>query len=374
MNSTVRNIICVLISLAGILYLVIGIRQEKAAETAKIAEAREEQKQTASEITAEDSGRGWEADENTDSFYQKLVDGFDVKILVVGDTFADGPAASSVDKRWTSLLPKAIADEYDVKADLKTLILDDNTSYSFYAMVKQMSAEESYDLVIICSGQYDAEETSAVHYEALIRALREKFGDINMISILEHAQKEYTAKITGIQSLAEHYGLQTADMIESFREEYDPYTTYDFFPNDEGHQAYCDTLMEVIKENAEAGTGRTAESVDFMDGQAANYEVLTFIPASDFDKTDNTRYTLNAAVAGNIGIDFDYINGENGETVVIDGEDIVYEKTKKFNNPASQRQIVYASGDVNATVKIRVKFESKEEADTFRGLFVSTAG
>ena len=42
MNSTVRNIICVLISLAGILYLVIGIRQEKAAETAKIAKAREE--------------------------------------------------------------------------------------------------------------------------------------------------------------------------------------------------------------------------------------------------------------------------------------------------------------------------------------------
>ena len=153
MNSTVRNIICVLISLAGILYLVIGIRQEKAAETAKIAEAREEQKQAASEITAEDSGRGWEADENTDSFYQKLIDGFDVKILVVGDTFADGPAASSVDKRWTSLLPKAIADEYDVKADLKTLILDDNTSYSFYTMVKQMSTEESYDLVIICSGQ-----------------------------------------------------------------------------------------------------------------------------------------------------------------------------------------------------------------------------
>ena len=374
MNSTVRNIICVLISLAGILYLVIGIRQEKAAETAKIAEAREEQKQTSSEMTAADTGRAWESDESTDSFYQKLVDGFDVNILVVGDTFADGSAASSVDKRWTSLLPKAIADEYDVKADLKSLILDDNTSYSFYTMVKQMSADESYDLVIICSGQYDADETSAVHYEALIRALREKFGDINMISILEHAQKDYTAKIAGIQSLAEHYGLQTADMIESFREEYDPYTTYDFFPNDDGHQAYCDTLMGVIKENADAGTGRTAESVDLLDGQAGNYEVLTFIPASDFDRTDNTRYTLNTAVAGNIGFDFDFINGDNGETVVIDGEDIVYEKTKKFSSPSTQRQIVYAAGDVNATTKVRVKFESMEEADTFRGMFVSSAG
>ena len=374
MNSTVRNIICVLISLAGILYLVIGIRQEKAAETAKIVEAREEQKQTASEITTESTGRAWEADEDTDSFYQKLVDGFDVKILVVGDTFAGGAGATSGEKRWTSLLPKAIADEYDVKADIKSMNLDDNTSYSFYTMVKQMSADESYDLVIICSGQYDAEETSALHYEALIRALREKLGDINMISILEHAQKDYTPKITGIQSLAEHYGLQTADMVESFREEYDPYTTYDFFPNDEGQQAYCNTLMEVIKENTEAGTGRTEENVDVMDGQVANYEVLTFIPASDFDKTDNTRYTLNAATAGNIGIDFDYINGENGETVVIDGEDIVYEKTKKFNSPSNQRQIVFVSGDINATTKIRVKFESKEEADAFRGLYVSTAG
>ena len=47
-SSTVRNIICVLISLAGILYLVIGIRQEKAAESAKIAAVREEQKQAES--------------------------------------------------------------------------------------------------------------------------------------------------------------------------------------------------------------------------------------------------------------------------------------------------------------------------------------
>ena len=374
MNSTVRNIICVLISLAGILYLVIGIRQEKAAETAKIAEARAEQKQAESTAAEEDTSHPWKADENTDSFYQKLVDGFDVSILVVGDTFADGSAASSVDKRWTSLLPKAIADEYDVNANMKTMIFDDNTSYSFYTLIKQLNTEDKYDLVIICSGQYDAEETSTLHYEALIRALREKFGDINMISILEHAQKDYTAKITGIQSLAEHYGLQTADTVESFREEYDPYTTYDFFPNDDGHQAYCDTLMGVIRAGCEAGTGRAEENVEPMDGQVVNYDVLTFIPASDFDKTDSTRYTLNAPTAGNIGIDFDYVNGENGVTVVIDGEDIVYEKTKNFNSPSNQRQIVYASGDVNATVKIRVKFESEEEAETFRGLYVSTAG
>ena len=375
MNSTVRNIICVIISLAGILYLVIGIRQEKAAETAKIAEARAEQKQTESlEAEKPDPNHPWEKNESTDSFYQKLVDGFDVNILVVGDTFANGSAVSSVEKRWTSLLPNAIAEEYDVNANLNTMIFDDNTSYSFYTMVKQMTAEETYDLVIICSGQYDAEETSALHYEALIRALREKFGDINMISILEHAQKDYTAKITGIQSLAERYGLQTADTVESFREEYDPFTTYDFFPNDEGHKAYCDTLMEVIKAGAEAGTGRTAESVEPMDAQVANYDVLTFIPVSDFEKTDNTRYTLQVPAAGNIGIDFDYINGENGETVVIDGETIVYKKTKMFSSPTSQRQIVFVSAGANVTTKIRVKFESAEEAATFRGLYVSTAG
>ena len=88
-SSTVRNIICVLISLAGILYLVIGSRQEKAAESAKIAAVREEQKQAESVSEAVDEKHPWEADEKTDSFYQKLIDGFDVNILVVGDTFAD---------------------------------------------------------------------------------------------------------------------------------------------------------------------------------------------------------------------------------------------------------------------------------------------
>lgn len=44
--------------------------------------------------------------EANDSFYQRLADGFDVNVLIVGDSIAQGTGASSKGKHWSMKLEK----------------------------------------------------------------------------------------------------------------------------------------------------------------------------------------------------------------------------------------------------------------------------
>lgn len=51
----------------------------------------------------------WKQKEDEDSFYQKLADGFDVNILVVGDSIAENGQG---EKGWCTLLRNALKEEY----------------------------------------------------------------------------------------------------------------------------------------------------------------------------------------------------------------------------------------------------------------------
>ncbi len=73
-----------------------------------------------------------------------------------------------------------------------------------------------YDLAIICYGQNDGAEGFSTNYEFIIRAIRSKYTDCSIISILESSQREYTEKMTTIQSICEHYSIPVADTIAAF--------------------------------------------------------------------------------------------------------------------------------------------------------------
>lgn len=73
-----------------------------------------------------------------------------------------------------------------------------------------------YDLAIICYGQNDGAEGFSTNYEFIICAIRSKYTDCSIISILEFSQREYTEKMTTIQSICEHYSIPVADTIAAF--------------------------------------------------------------------------------------------------------------------------------------------------------------
>ena len=108
-----------------IVFLVYSDRQDKQKqkELADLSvKMREEQIQKEEEERKEEERKAAERIEiqKNDSFYQKLSDGFDVNILIVGDSIGAG-SGSTNGNGWASLVQAGIQKKYGVKANLTNI-------------------------------------------------------------------------------------------------------------------------------------------------------------------------------------------------------------------------------------------------------------
>lgn len=172
--------------------------------------------------------------EAEDSFYQKMADGFDMNVLVVGDSIAEGGQGEN---GWCTLLQNNLRKTYNNRGSFTNVSMGGNTFYAGYVRTMALNDDVDYDLAIICYGQNDGTNGFSTNYESIIRAIRNKYPDCSIISILESSQREYTEKMTTIQSICEHYDIPVADTIAAFNNSgkaYDNLTVDGIHPNDAG--------------------------------------------------------------------------------------------------------------------------------------------
>lgn len=196
--------------------------------------------------------------EAEDSFYQKLVDGFDVNVLVVGDSIAENGQG---EKGRCTLLQNNLRKTYNNRVSFTNVSMGGNASYAGYVRTMALNDDVGYDLAIICYGQNDGADGFSTNYESIIRAIRSKYPDCSIISILESSQREYTEKMTTIQSICEHYSIPIADTIDAFNnlgKAYEDLSNDGVHPNDAGQEIYFETVKEVIDDNVAASTGKMA--------------------------------------------------------------------------------------------------------------------
>ena len=117
-------------------------RAETEAVVAEVNEGTRAEEKTQSVQAAEAKA----AREKTDSFYQKLADGFNVKILVVGDTLASGYGSSGADQTWSALLAQELRKIYGIQVEMDNLALIDSDAYSAYSQIKMLDEKMEYDL------------------------------------------------------------------------------------------------------------------------------------------------------------------------------------------------------------------------------------
>ena len=142
-----------------------------------------------------------------DSFYQKLSDEFDVNVLVVGDSIAENGQG---EKGWCTLLQNNLRKTYGNSVSFTNVSMGGNASYAGYVRTMALNDDVNYDLAIICYGQNDSTDGFSTNYESIIRAIRSRYPDCSIISVLESSQKTYTEKMTTIQSICEHYSIPVA--------------------------------------------------------------------------------------------------------------------------------------------------------------------
>ncbi len=314
------------------------------------------------------------------SFYQKLADGFDVNILIAGDSISAGSGATDTGHRWVNLLKEKLESTYCVPVNLTNVSIRGATSYAGYVQTKMLDDNISYDLAILCFGQNDSKKNFTLYYESIIHTVKLRYPRASIICILESSQKEYTEKIQAIHSIADHYGLPIVDMIAPFRANYDDLVGDNVHPNDDGQQVYCETIMNTIDSLVTARHGFDPENVALLNNQVTTFDPFQWFPMDQFAREGNT-FTLAGPIHGIIlGIDYDYTPGDNICQILIDGmEYATHEVT--YNHDFSQRHIVvlnnWQKGDdvLNVQSEIKVVFgegeEGKNQADGFRGLAIS---
>ncbi len=311
------------------------------------------------------------------SFYEKLADGSDVNILIVGDSIAFGSGASSDENKWANLLGERIREKYNVNVNLCNVSLSANTSYAGYAEIMALDDNVQYDLAVLCYGQNDSAKNFGLYYESIIRALKNRYPKASAICILESSQREYTPKMQAIQTIAEHYGLPVADTIAPFQDDYDSLVRDTIHPNDDGHQVYFETVMNIIEPLVEQRHRHDSYDGNVIDERVKVFDSFMLLPAENFGREGNT-YTLQTKLSGTVlGIDYCYYFGENKCRIFIDGEEYAA-PAAYLKYDRSYRHILvindWINGDtINVGKEIRVVFDESaaRQADGFNGLIIS---
>jgi hypothetical protein len=260
-----------------------------------------------------------------------------------------------------------------------TACLEGNSSFAGYATIMGLDDETEYDLVLLCYGQNDDEMYFSVYYEAMLRAVKERFERACLMAVLESGQREYTPKMQAIQNIADHYGIPVVDTIEPFADRYDELCEDEVHPNDAGQAVYCSALMETITALADERRGEDPSDVEMIKEKAAAFENFRFYGAEDFTR-DGNSFTLEIKTTGVVlGIDQICAPGANGCKIFIDGA--LYEAPKfDLDQEASQRHIYVANKwdrgkNIEVQSEIRVVFADGEagtaQADGFKGIVIS---
>ncbi len=370
-SNSQKNLICgiaiiILATLLGALLWMNKVEEDK-----KSAELQELNKKLYQE--EQEKQTTLKQKEVEDSFYQKLADGFDVNILVVGDSIGAGSGTQTDSKQWYTQLQSYLKTVNKGKVSVTNVSMGGNASYAGYVRTMALNDDVNYDLAIICYGQNDGADGFSTNYESIIRAIRSKYPDCSIISILESSQREYTEKMTTIQSICEHYGIPVADTIAAFNNSgkaYDDLTGDGVHPNDAGQEIYFETVESVIDDNVAASTGKMAD-VDVINDDVHKFDNFVWYDASsDFERVDDTTFTISTSASGILGIDYVYNSGENKADIYVDGE-LFESPTVTFDYDFSQRHILVVSDDCTVQNEIKVVFTSKEQADGFKGMCFS---
>ena len=364
-NKNTVLIILIVVMLAALSILMWGEKKKSSAKTQELTKLNE-QIFTENQAKAE----ALKQKEAEDSFYQKLVDGFDVNVLVVGDSIAEGGQG---EKGWCTLLQNNLRKTYGNSVSFTNISMGGNASYAGYVRTMALNDDVDYDLAIICYGQNDGADGFSTNYESIIRAIRSKYPDCSIISILESSQRTYTEKMTTIQSICEHYSIPVADTIAAFNNSgkaYDDLTGDGVHPNDAGQEIYFETVKAVIDDNVTASTGKMTDT-DVINADVHKFDNFVWYDASsDFERVNDTTFTISVSATGVLGIDYTFESGDNKADIYVDGK-LFESPTVTFDYDFSQRHILVVSDDCTVENEIKVVFNTKEQADGFKGMCFS---
>lgn len=322
-------------------------------------------------------------------FYDKLNSGNAVNVLVLGDGFAYGDGVTSLDDSWSEQLSQKLGDAFKSNVFVNNYALaGDNGAYAGFVIANELTTDVEYDAAVLSFGSYDDKDTFPAFYEALIRALNKKFPGIEIISLIEpssvmNPDGPAAANADAVKNITSHYLGETIDIAKGFEEAgKDVKATVakdKINQNDEGNGITSDVIVKAIQTSAAAGDQKgESQTIKPLDEKISELESFAYIPADSFAKLNDTTYEILAdyvtdaegnKIEGLLGLDYDYLTGDNDVYVTVDGQPFG-RHTVKFDGAESEQHIVLINDNFSSADHVTIKFATKEEADTFAGMSI----
>lgn len=385
------NILFIIVSvllIAGLGYMVYRYYQQEAATQAHWLEVSEqvgaekkakeqEELEAAKQAAAEEEARRLEREE-TDSFYQKLQDGFDVNVLVLGDEIATTKGTSEEKYSWANTIASFWEKKYEIEVNLTNLAIPQSNSYAGYASVATLDDRVEYDLAVICYGKDDSEENVAQYYEAMIRMIRNNYRKCSIITLLEATGEDYPAQTLKIQEVAEHYNIPVVDMIAAFvsgeNGEYADLTIDGIQPNDQGHQLYAMMILQMVEEFVAEGKEYDASQIMPVGEDMISFDNFVFYDATEFERND-TSFVLqfeDEKLLECIGIEYSLFDGTNICEIMLDDQ-LVNRVEEEYEGEEPQLRRIPVVNEESVQSKLEIRFATLEQADSFEGIIMNMA-
>lgn len=231
------------------------------------------------------------------NIYEKLKENRDVNILVVGDGISAQVGLESKESGWIYKLQNYLINNYHCKVNVNNISIGLAISYQGYNDVMKENLS-NYDLVILCYGQNDRRILDVkqfnIIYEALIRQIRVKNPNCDIIPIIESSLREYNGYANSIISISNYYGFNYADTIKGFNTskiDYSQLTTDGVFPNEKGYNIYFNTIKDIIDKNVSDGKNIKNESITPYDSSCTVLDKYKVIDKKNMN-FENNVYTV----------------------------------------------------------------------------------
>lgn len=321
-------------------------------------------------------GQTAKADEtvNSQSVYEKLDKGEDVNILILGDSIGISSHASDTEHSWVYQMEQSLEERYGSGIYINNMSMNGNISYSEYVRAKALKDGVNYDLAILCVGENDSVYEFSPYYEALIRAVAEKYKNCQIISVLQSSQTYESEKIQKTIALCEHYDIPMADTIAAFAQSGIPYeqlSSDGIHPNDTGYEIYTNTVVGLIDSLVNSDTVHAcAKNMEPLDTDAADFSGFSYYSVKDFSYDGKNTYDIDVSnVSGTLGLDFGIIRTDCVTEVYVDGE--LQEQNVSLKNI---RRYITPVGKISAKTHIKIVISNDVQASLFCGMIISGSG
>ncbi len=381
-NSVILAIVLVLIiTVAAGIFLVAKIQNAKdvvvptptptpeATPTPEPTISPEELKRQEEAALAEAAAK--EAEAAQYSFYQKLANGYDADILILGDsTAADMDFSALADRLHSSYLSSS-----DGAINISNLANANGNLLCDILRVNEMPDKPDYDLAVLCYGLNDTGNDVTRNFEALVVALKTKFPDCSIICTIEPCFHAVTTELQTMTEVCNSYNVPVINLFSEFYDNgADSYSGY--FDNsgsglnEKGEEKWMELLCKLIEENVAQSTGKMGDT-PLIIRKAEEMAKLRFISVDDarVSRKDDTTYTLDIKASG-----MSYILHKQdigGSDVKVIADDMLYQ----FGNPCGVKTpdgsyIIPIFEELVCEKDFSIIFASKELADSLEGFYL----